>query len=266
VKTARSALVAALRDVERVSSGLVAREANDRQAKLQKERAEVLIRDGAIARAEFEALDNAAAASVANVDAIRHELAVANQRVIQEQARISAAEKRLSEVLSNAPRQVEARKASVLAKRASVKSAQAALALAELKLSYTRITAPVSGVIASKKVAIGDRVAPGQQVLAIAQIDKLWVTANFRETQLERLRTGQTVEVHVDALDAPLRGTVDSVGGATGARLSLLPPENAAGNYVKVIQRVPVRIHLEPAQPGMGRLRPGMSVEPKVRM
>jgi membrane fusion protein (multidrug efflux system) len=102
--------------------------------------------------------------------------------------------------------------------------------------------------------------------MAISQSDDVWVTANFRETQLKNMHAGQTATVHVDALDADLHGTVESFGGATGSRYSVLPPENASGNYVKVVQRIPVRIHLDAGQPGMDRLRPGMSVEPKVRL
>ena len=106
-------------------------------------------------------------------------------------------------------------------------------------------------------MSVGDRVAPGQQLVAIAQVDDLWVTANFRETQLRDMRPGQPASVHVDALDLDLHGTVESIGGATGSRFSLLPPENASGNYVKVVQRIPVRIGLDPGQPGIDRLRPG---------
>jgi membrane fusion protein, multidrug efflux system len=113
-------------------------------------------------------------------------------------------------------------------------------------------------------VNVGDRVQPGQQLMALTQAGDLWVTANFRETQIERMRSGQTVRAHVDAVSRDYRGTVESFGGATGSRFSLLPPENASGNYVKVVQRIPVRIRLEPGQPELERLRPGMSVEPRV--
>src|SRR6202012_640369 len=117
-----------------------------------------------------------------------------------------------------------------------------------------------------KSVAVGDHVAPGQELLAVAQNDDLWITANYRETQLERMRPAQPVKVHIDSLNVDLNGTVESIGGAPGSRLSVLPPENATGNYVKVVQRIPVRIDLDPGQNGIDRLRPGMSVEPKVRL
>ena len=112
----------------------------------------------------------------------------------------------------------------------------------------------------------GERVQPGQQLLALTQLDDLWVTANYRETQIDRMQIGQPADVHVDAIDRDYRGKIESFAGATGSRYSLLPPENASGNYVKVVQRIPVRIRLDPNQPDVDRLRPGMSVEPKVRV
>ena len=122
----------------------------------------------------------------------------------------------------------------------------------------------MAGVVGQKVVNVGDRVQPAQELLAIVQVDDLWITANFKETQLRRMNPGQVAEVHVDALDQTFRGRVESLPGASGARFSLLPPENATGNYVKVVQRLPVRIALDPGQPNLDRLRPGMSVEPKV--
>jgi membrane fusion protein (multidrug efflux system) len=144
--------------------------------------------------------------------------------------------------------------------------ARAQLEQAELNLGYAQIRSPVAGIVARKAVAVGDHVAPGQAVAAIVQTDRMWVTANFRETQLARIRPGQSVRVHVDALREDLPGTVESLGGATGSRLSVLPPENASGNYVKVVQRIPVRIRIDAQPDQLARLRPGMSVEPRVRI
>jgi membrane fusion protein (multidrug efflux system) len=158
----------------------------------------------------------------------------------------------------------QARAAEVGASRAAVDGAQAALEQAQLNLGYTDIHAPVSGLVAQKQVNVGDRVQPAQELLAIVQTDDLWITANYKESQLRRMRPGQPAEVHVDAFDQNFRGHVESLPAATGVRFSLLPPENATGNYVKVVQRLPVRIRLEPGQANMDRLRPGMSVEPKV--
>ena len=124
----------------------------------------------------------------------------------------------------------------------------------------------MAGVVAKKAVNIGDHVQPGQQLVAVAQTDTLWVTANFRETQIERMRPGMVVDIHVDALNKNLSGKIESIGGATGSRLSVLQPENASGNYVKVVQRIPVRITIDPGQEGIDRLRPGMSEGPKIRL
>lgn len=154
--------------------------------------------------------------------------------------------------------------AEVQAAGANVRAAQAAVDQARLDLDYTRIAAPVAGIIGQKSVNVGDRIQAAQALLAIVQVDNLWVTANFKETQLRRMHPGQHANVHVDALDETFRGHVESLPGASGARFSLFPPENATGNYVKVVQRLPVRIRLEPDQTGLDRLRPGMSVEPKV--
>jgi membrane fusion protein (multidrug efflux system) len=154
--------------------------------------------------------------------------------------------------------------AEVHAAGASVKAAEAAVDQARLNLGYAHIVAPVDGIAGQKAVNVGDRVQPAQALLAIVQVDRLWITANFKETQLRHMRIGQRADVQVDMLGQTYRGHVESMPGATGARFSLFPPENATGNFVKVVQRLPVRIHLDPDQPNLDRLRPGMSVGPKV--
>jgi membrane fusion protein (multidrug efflux system) len=209
---------------------------------------------------------NAALASTASVQALRHALDAARERATAQQARIGTIRSKLDEVKSNAPRQLQARRAAVAARKAALDLARAQLAQAELNLGYAKIIAPAAGVVGKLSVHAGEHVAPGQQLLAIAQTDALWVTANFRETQLRLVFAGQAVDVYVDSLDETLRGTIATIGGATGSRFSVLPPENATGNYVKVVQRIPVRIELAAGQPGLDRLRPGMSAEPKVRV
>jgi membrane fusion protein (multidrug efflux system) len=151
-------------------------------------------------------------------------------------------------------------------RQAAYDLAVAQLAQAEKNLSYAKIVAPVTGIVAKKAVAIGDYISPGQQIVAIAQTDGLFVTADYRETQLVRIQPGQPATMHVDAVGIDLHGSVESLGGATGSRLSVLPPENATGNYVKVVQRIPVRIKIDPDQPGIDRLRIGMSVDPNVKV
>lgn len=261
---AQAGLAAARKEVAQLTDQLAQAEANDRTAQLERQRSEKLVAQGAVSQSDYDTRSNAAAASEAAVDAIKQSLAAANDRVTQQQAQIEALNSRLVEVKSNAPRQIATRRASVVWRQASLDLAKAQLAQAEKNLSYAKILAPVTGIIAKKAVAVGDHVAPGQDIFAISETDSLWVTANYRETQLEGMHPGQPAAVHVDALGVTLHGSVESIGGATGSRLSVLPPENATGNYVKVVQRIPVRIKLDPGQVGFDRLRIGMSVEPKV--
>jgi membrane fusion protein (multidrug efflux system) len=264
IESATAALSGAEKDVEQLVARLAEAEANDRNAQLDKQRGQELFKENAIPKAELDRRENAAVASAAAAEGARHQLAGARARVSQQRAQLTSTKGRFVEVRTNAPRQVESRKASVLYRQANLELAKAQEQQATLNLGYARIRTPVAGVVARKAVNVGDHVAPGQLLAAVAQIDHVWVTANFRETQLERMRDGQTVSVHVDALDRGFSGVIESLGGATGSRLSVLPPENASGNFVKVVQRIPVRIRLDPGQEGLERLRPGMSVEPKV--
>jgi membrane fusion protein (multidrug efflux system) len=261
---AQAALAAARKDVEQITAQLAQAAANDRTAQLEKSRSEKLVAQGAVSQSDFDLRSNAAAASAANVSALEQSLAGARDRVAERQSQIVAIQSRVGEIQSNSPRQVATRRASVVVRQAELDLARAQLEQAERNLAYTKILAPTSGVVAKKSLAVGDHVAPGQQVIAIAQTEGLYVTANFRETQLERIQPGQPALVHVDALGGDFRGSVESIGGATGSKLSVMPPENASGNYVKVVQRIPVRIRLDPGQPGLEKARIGMSVEPRI--
>jgi membrane fusion protein, multidrug efflux system len=153
---------------------------------------------------------------------------------------------------------------NIASREAAVAMAQADLDQALLNYGYTKITAPMSGVIGKKSVEPGQRVQPGESLLAVVPLDDVWVTANFKENQLRRMRPGQPVDIHVDALGRTYKGYLEGLGSASGERFSLLPPENATGNYVKVVQRIPVRIDFNPGQNDAHRLIPGMSVEPTV--
>jgi membrane fusion protein, multidrug efflux system len=148
--------------------------------------------------------------------------------------------------------------------KAAMQAAQASLDQAKLNLSYTHIVAPADGVIGDKTVQVGQRVQPGEQLLTVVPLNDIWITADFRETQLRRMHRGQPVMVHVDTTGRDYKGYIEGLPGATGELYSLLPPENATGNYVKVVQRLPVRIRLYPGEDPDHRLRPGMSVEPTV--
>jgi membrane fusion protein, multidrug efflux system len=152
----------------------------------------------------------------------------------------------------------------IAARQASVQAAQAALDQALLNLSYTKIVAPSGGVIGKKTVEVGQRVQPGEQLMAIVGLDDIWVTADFKETQIRRMHAGERATVHVDELGHDYQAYVQGLAGASGEIYSLLPPENATGNYVKVVQRVPIRLRFKPGQDFEHKLRPGLSVEPKV--
>jgi membrane fusion protein (multidrug efflux system) len=152
----------------------------------------------------------------------------------------------------------------VHARQAATVREQTMLDQAMLNLSYTKIVAPIDGVIGKKNAEPGQQVSAGQQLMADVPISNLWVTANFKETQLKKMKPGQRVTIHVDAFDRDFEGYVESLAGASGARFSLLPPENATGNYVKVVQRLPIRIRFKEGEDPQHMLRPGMSVEPKV--
>jgi membrane fusion protein (multidrug efflux system) len=158
---------------------------------------------------------------------------------------------------------VSSTKARVQAAIADVQQKRALVQQAELNLQYTKIIAAVNGEI-NKTVVVGLNVEPGQQLLTIVPLDEIWVTANFKETQLKHMEIGQKADIHVDSSGRTLHGHIDSIAGATGPLFSLLPPENATGNYVKIVQRVPVKLVLEPGENRDRRLRPGMNVVPDV--
>jgi membrane fusion protein (multidrug efflux system) len=153
---------------------------------------------------------------------------------------------------------------AIAGRQAQVGAAQAELDQALLNLSYASIYAPADGIVGKRGVQLGSRIEPGQTLLFVTETGQLWVTADFKETQLARIRRGQPVTIHVDTFGRNYQGFVENLPGASGDRFSLLPPENATGNYVKVVQRLPVRIRFAPGQDPAHQLYPGMSVESKV--
>jgi len=191
-----------------------------------------------------------------SVDVAKAQLAAAVARVAQAQAGVASA---LADV-----KQVSMKSADADAKLAKVQQARAALEAAELNVSYTEIVAPVDGVATHKQVEPGQIVQAGQGLMVVVPLQDVWITANFKETQLRKMRPGQKAEVRVDTYGKTFSGHLDSLAGATGAVLSLLPPENATGNYVKVVQRIPVKIVLDPIPPEKAVLRPGMNVDATV--
>lgn len=224
-----------------------------------------LVEKHEISRSEYDAreTDATAAAQALEADrsaviAIEKKIAAAQNLVAQREAQVRDAH--------TAPQQVIDSQAKSQSKIGEVERARADVRTAELNLGYTKIYAPVSGVIGRKTVELGHRIQPGQMLLAIVPVDDIWVTANFKETQLKHMRPGERVTVRVDTFDRDYEGTVESLPGAAGPVFSLFPPENATGNYVKVVQRFPVRIRFHKDQDPEHMLRPGMSVEPSVRV
>ncbi|HEY3665723.1 MAG TPA: HlyD family secretion protein [Polyangiaceae bacterium] len=266
VASGQAGVAEAQQSVAQASAQIKQAEADARLAQTERERAAQLFQSGAIARSEYDSRVAAADAAAAKLEAQREGVEAARRRVEEEAAKAHAASSRLKEAKENGPDVLESKRATVDLRKASVDAAKAALEQAELNLGYATITAPVKGIVGKRSVNVGDRVTVGQALLGITQIEKLWVTANFRETQVRNMHVGQRATVHVDALGRDFDGEVESMAAATGSRYSVLPPENASGNYVKVVQRLPVRLRLFPKQAGLELLRPGMSVEPKVRV
>jgi membrane fusion protein (multidrug efflux system) len=241
--------------------------ANNVKAQADLERYKPLVEKDVISKQLFDAAVAAADAAKSALSDARHSEQAASEGVKVAREREAQAEAQLK-FAKTGPEQVAAQSARARQAQAMVQQAQAQLDMARLNLSYTRVVAPVAGIITRKSVEINQNVAPGQNLLTLVSLEGLWVTANFKETQLRHMSAGQAVEIDVDATGKTYHGKVTQIGGATGSVLSLFPPENATGNYVKVVQRVPVRIDftdLAGEDPGHD-LRPGLSVEPKVEV
>jgi membrane fusion protein, multidrug efflux system len=266
ISSASAGLAGAEHDVEQAAARLAEARANQRTADLDLARGKELVEHDAMPRADFDRRQSAAMAAAAVVEGAKKSVEAARARASQQEALISGVRSRLTEVRENAPRQVDARRATLAYRQANLELAKAQEHQAALNLGYAHVRTPVAGIVARRSVNVGDAVAPGQALAAVTQTDDAWVTANFRETQLRHMLPGQRATIHVDALARDFGGWVESLGGATGSRVSLFPPENATGNYVKVVQRIPVRIRFDVGQADLDRLRPGMSVVPKVRI
>jgi membrane fusion protein, multidrug efflux system len=208
------------------------------------------------AKATVDARQAAVAEAEQNVRVAQSAIDQANARIVQADASIESA--------LTAPQQVAVSQARARSAGAFVAQTRALVEQAQLNLSYCTIVAPVNGIIEKKSVEAGTNVSPGQELMAVIPLDDIWVTADFKEAQLRHMKAGQRVTFSVDAYGREYKGRVTGIGGASGSLLSLLPPENATGNFVKVVQRLPVRIDIDPNQNDDHRLRPGMSVEPKV--
>ncbi len=218
--------------------------------------------DAAVAAANGDAA--AAESAAAQIVESQHEIGVAQSRLAQAQAKSQQASAELAEAQTG-PEQVKVTQARAAAADARVMQARANVRQAELNLEHTTVKAPVKGTISKKSVEVGQLIQPGQALMALIPLERVWITANFKETQVEHIRPGQRVTIRADAYGGmTFSGKVESLAAATGARFSLLPPDNSTGNYVKVVQRIPVRISLDAGQDPEHLLRPGMSVVPTV--
>jgi membrane fusion protein (multidrug efflux system) len=266
VVAAEATLAAAQHDYDSAVAKLKESQAVNERNQADFARYQTLFDKQEVARADYDQYRATAAAQIQTVASNQAAVASAQKTVEQRRAQLAQQQSKLQQTQSSAPLQVAIREADIKSQQANAEAAQAALAQSRLNLGYTRIAAPVAGVVTQRSAEVGARISKGQQLFMIVQTGDLWVTANFKETQLARMHPGQHVRIHVDALRDNFDGTVESMPAVTGSRTSVLPPENATGNYVKVIQRLPVRIRFSKGQKGLDKLRPGMSVEPKVRL
>jgi membrane fusion protein (multidrug efflux system) len=262
VENARAGIVAAEKQLAAAHAQVEQAEANDVRAQDDLQRYKQLVAKQNVSEQTYDQALASARAGTASVAAAKANEAAAQQTVQQAIDRLDQAQAN-HRAAQTGPQQVASTNARALAALADVQQRRAALEQAELNLQYTKIVAPVSGEV-NKTVVVGLNVQAGQQLLTVVPLDEVWITANFKETQLKLMKVGQEANLHVDATGTTLRGHVDSIAGATGPLFSLLPPENATGNYVKIVQRLPVKIVLDPGENLDHRLRPGMNVIPKV--
>jgi membrane fusion protein (multidrug efflux system) len=252
-------------DLAYAEANVRARQAANDRAQADLARMKPLIEKAEISQQQYDSYVASARVAESELQAAREKLASAQEEAAIRKAALASAESRVAHAKARVQasladrKQVPIRKADASTASAAVAAARANLAAAELQLSYTTIVAPIDGVVTRKSVETGQTVAPGQGLMAIIPLNDVWVTANFKETQLANVRPGQRAEIHVDMYGKSLSGRVDSIAGATGSRLSLLPPENATGNFVKVVQRIPVKILVDPQNHFV--LRPGMNVD-----
>ena len=265
VSDAEAGLSAAEQQFDASQANLRLAEANNAKAEDDVKRYKQLVSKQEISEQQYVQAVETANGTAAGVAAARASAAAAEKQVAQARQRVAQANAQLIYARTG-PRQVSITRDRALAAQSVADKGKAQLDQAELNLTYATIVAPVDGIVAQRSAQIGAYVQPGQSLMAIVPLNDIWVTANFKETQLRNMRPGQKAIIHVDAFDRDYNGHVLNIAGATGSLFSLLPPENATGNYVKVVQRVPVRIAIDPGQDAAHLLRPGLSVEPRVNV
>jgi membrane fusion protein (multidrug efflux system) len=263
VASARAGIAAARQQFEAAKAQRDQAEANNVKAQNDLGRYKQLVDKQEISQQQYDQAVAASKASEAAVQAARAMADAAQSQVVQAQGKLADAEANWRNA-QTAPKQMQVIRSRAASAEALAQQKKADLDQALLNLQYTKITAPVEGVVSDRTVEVGQNVAPGQELMKIIPLNDVWITANFKETQLRYMKVGQPVTLEVDANGRKYHGKVNSIAGASGARFSLLPPENATGNYVKVVQRIPVKIVLDQGENNDHSLRPGMSVTPKV--
>src|SRR5579875_217544 len=238
-------------------------EAQEMNAAREEERYRLLVVKEEVSREQYDQQATNERAQAAVVSSRREAADAAEKQVRNAQAQLGTAREQLKQTRANLPRQIAIQRATLLQRQAQAQAAQAQADQSELNLEYTRIYAPEDGIIGDKQVQLADQVTAGQELFALTQTNDIWVTANFKETEITDMRPGQSVTIHVDALKEDFEGWVEALPGGTGAIYSLLPPENRTGHHVKGVQRLPRPIRFRPNQRDLDRLAPGKSVEPK---
>lgn len=262
IRNAEAAIQAADKQAAAAHARVVEAQAENVKAQDDVTRYRLLLTKQEVPKQIYDHAYAAAATDVAAIAAAEADEAAAEQAVQEAQSRLAEAEARYQDAQAG-PQRVASTRDKALSAMADVQQKRTALEQAQLNLGYTKIFAPVSGEI-TKKVVVGLNVDPGEQLLTVVPLDQVWITANFKETQLKHMRVGQRADIRLDSNGRTYHGHVDSIAGGTGPTFSLLPPENATGNYVKIVQRVPVKIVIDPGEDRDRQLRPGMNVEAKV--
>jgi membrane fusion protein, multidrug efflux system len=248
-------------------ANVAAKKATNERAQSDLQRYTPLLATNDVSKFQYDAVEAASRVAKSEFDASQQQLSAAQQAVAIARANSQSSEARLSRSQSQfmqtkaQEQQVPIAEAAYKSALAAVERAKAALQQAELNLAYTHITAPITGQVTQKSVDLGQYVSPGQLLFTIVPLNKVYITANFKETQMARVAPGQRARIHVDTYEKDFEGTVDSIAGATASQQALLPPQNATGNFIKVIQRIPVKILVKPEQDSRLVLRPGMNVE-----
>ncbi|HSZ01873.1 MAG TPA: HlyD family secretion protein [Terriglobales bacterium] len=263
VENANAGVAAARQQFSAAKAQLAEAEANNVKAQNDLVRYKQLVDKQEISEQQYDQAVAAATAGTASVEAARASASAAENQVRQAQSKLLEAQANLR-AAGTGPQQVETYRSRAQSAQAQADLKKAALEQAELNLQYTIIVAPVNGAVTNRTVEVGQNVSIGQELMKVINLDDIWVTANFKETQLKRMQVDQRATIHVDTNGKDYKAHVQSIAGASGAITSLLPPENATGNYVKVVQRIPVKITFDPGETREHVLRPGMSVEPKV--